>query len=78
MNANGGAVMKGGTMKRIYTIITPEGREKVLGLYGSEGAAKRAFSRKFPADWRSLACGPLEQREPRPGESVEFGSDWNG
>jgi hypothetical protein len=62
--------------RRIFTIITPEGREKILGLYGSEGAAKRAFARKFPADWRSLCAGPLEQREPREGEKIAHGDPW--
>ena len=65
-------------MKRIFTVITPDGQERVLGAYVSENAASSAFTRKYPSDWRSLSSGPLEQREPNPGEKVKHGDKWVG
>jgi len=69
--------MEGFTVdKEIYTLITPEGREVVIGAYTSEGKAKAACKRKFPADWLSLCCYPLATRPLREGETVQPWSRW--
>lgn len=65
-------------MKCIYTVITPEGQEFVQGLYTTDTGAERAFSRKYPADWRAFAGGPFRQREPNPGETFKHGDKWRG
>lgn len=65
--------------KHLFTIITPEGREKVLGLYLTEGTATAAFAKKWPADWRALCSGPLDQGEVPEGRPVpEKYSTWAG
>jgi len=43
---------------RTYKISTPEGNQVVLGKFASLAAAKRAYVKMMPADWRSLAYGP--------------------
>jgi len=63
-------------VKCIYTVITPEGQEFVLGLYATDATATRAFTRKYAADWRAFAGGPFRQREPKPGESIKPGDAW--
>lgn len=64
--------------KFIFTLITPEGREVVIGAYATEGRASAAAKRKFPSDWLSLCCYPLQQREVAEGETVVPWSRWNG
>lgn len=64
--------------RRIFTVITPEGSERVLGIYKSDRTAKVSFVRRYAADWRGLASGPIRQREPRLGEKVRRGQEWNG
>lgn len=65
-------------MKRIFTLITPEGREVVIGAFTSEGRASAAAKRKFPADWLSLCAYPLEQRAVEGGEKVIPWQRWEG
>ena len=62
--------------KRIFTCITPDGEEFILGLYVSEETANRALRRMYPSDWLGLASGALEQRQPFPGEKVRHGDRW--
>ena len=40
-----------------FNIITPEGREVLLGFYASPGRAWAAAKRRFGADWLAL-CLP--------------------
>jgi len=61
---------------RIYTVLTPEGHEVILGEYASAKAANAAYRRQYPADWRGRACGTLAQREVLPGERVKRGAMW--
>ncbi len=65
-------------MKKIYTLISPEGREFIIGAYATEGTAKAAAKRHFLADWLGLCCYPLEQREVQEGETVEKWKPWEG
>jgi len=62
--------------KYIYTVVTPEGPEVVLGVFANDRAAKSSFARKYPADWRSLTSGPLRQRPPKKDERVKEGTRW--
>lgn len=62
--------------KYIYTLITPEGKEKVLGAFAKEGQARSFAKRKHPADWLSLCSYPILQRPLREGETVKWGDDW--
>lgn len=59
------------TQRLVYTLITPEGREFVIGAFRSAGAAKAAARRKHPADYLSLCCYPLEHAALAEGEKVE-------
>jgi hypothetical protein len=60
----------------VYTIITPDGIEIVLGAYVSDKSAKSACKRLFAADWLALSSGPLQQRVVLPGEKVKRGIHW--
>lgn len=64
-----------GKEKWIYAIITPEGRERLLGAYVSDGSALGACRRRFAADWLALSSGPFRLRMLRPGEKVKFGGE---
>jgi hypothetical protein len=63
-------------MRTIWTLITPEGKEVIIGVYATEGAASSAATRKFPSDWLRLCAYPLQQREPQAGEKVERWKKW--
>lgn len=65
-------------MKSIWTLITPEGREFIIGAYVSEGKAKAAAGRKFPSDYLSLCAYPLQQRIVEADEQVENWVRWYG
>ena len=62
----------------IYTMVTPEGKEFILGAYKTDRSAKSAARRHFAADWLSLAGEPLRQRPLRKGEKVTFAQPWMG
>ena len=50
------------TTKFLYTLITPEGVEVLVGAYANDASAIRAIRRKHAADWLQLSCYPLQQR----------------
>jgi hypothetical protein len=62
--------------KYLYTLITPEGVEVLVGAYASDAIAARAIRRKHAADWLQLACYPIQQRALRPGEKVSAPRRW--
>jgi len=64
-------------MKRIYTVVTAEGREKILGAFENEKAATASFVRRLPADLRGLCSNPIAQRAVRPGETIIPGALWS-
>ena len=63
-------------LENIFTLITPEGKEIVIGAFANEKKAKAAAKRKFPADWLSLCCYPLQQRQIANGEKVIPWTKW--
>ena len=64
------------TMKFLYTLITPEGVEVLVGAFTDDASAKRSIRRKHAADWLQLACYPLQQRAVRPGENIQAPRRW--
>jgi hypothetical protein len=62
--------------KYLYTLITPEGVEVLVGAYASDASAARAIRREHAADWLQLACYPIRQRAVRPGEKVSAPRRW--
>ncbi len=64
------------TTKFLYTLITPEGVEVLVGAYKDDATATRAIRRKHAADWLQLACYPLQQRAVRPGEKIQAPRRW--
>jgi hypothetical protein len=62
--------------KFLYTLITPEGVEVLVGAFASDASAARAIRRKHAADWLQLACYPLQQRAVRPGEKIQAPRRW--
>ena len=64
------------TTKFLYTLITPEGVEVLVGAFANDASATRAIRRKHAADWLQLACYPLQQRAVRPGEKVAAPRRW--
>jgi hypothetical protein len=64
------------TTKFLYTLITPEGVEVLVGVFANDASASRAIRRKHAADWLQLACYPLQQRAVRPGEKVHAPRRW--
>lgn len=62
--------------KFLYTLITPEGVEVLVGAYSNDASATRAIRRKHAADWLQLAGYPLRQRAVLPGEKVQAPRRW--
>jgi hypothetical protein len=62
--------------KFLYTLITPEGIEMLVGAFQNDADAKRAIRRRHAADWLQLACYPLQQRALRPGEKIQAPRRW--
>lgn len=69
-------VVKTNATKFLYTLITPEGVEVLVGAFASDAIAKRAIRRQHAEDWLQLACYPLQQRALRPGEKIEAPRRW--
>ena len=61
--------------KFLYTLITPEGIEVLVGAFASDASATRAIRRKHAADWLQLACYPIQQRALWPGEKLQAPCD---
>jgi hypothetical protein len=51
--------------KRDYYFTTPDGVEVFLGTYASLAIAKRVFTRRIAADFRSLSIGPYVKDDER-------------
>lgn len=64
------------TTKFLYTLITPEGVEVLVGAFANDASAARSIRRKHAADWLQLACYPLQQRAVRPGEKIQAPRRW--
>lgn len=64
------------TTKFLYTLVTPEGIEVLVGAYQNDAAATCAIRLKHAADWLQLACYPLQQRAVRPGEKIKAPRRW--
>lgn len=64
------------TTKFLYTLITPEGVEVLVGAFANDASAARAIRRKHAADWLQLACYPLQQRAVRTGEKIQAPRRW--
>jgi hypothetical protein len=62
--------------KFLYTLITPEGVEVLVGAYANDASASRAIRRKHASDWLHLSCYPLQQRAVRPGEKIQAPRRW--
>ena len=62
--------------KFLYTLITPEGVEVLVGAFANDASAARSIRRKHAADWLQIACYPLQQRAVRPGEKVVAPRRW--
>jgi hypothetical protein len=65
-------------MKNIYTLITPDDREIILGVFTTERKAIGYAKRTFAPDWLSLACYPIIQRPLKKGEKIKAGDQWTG
>jgi hypothetical protein len=68
--------MKTKAAKFLYTLITPEGVEVLVGAFANDASAARAIRRKHAADWLQLTCYPLQQRAVRPGEKIKAPRRW--
>lgn len=65
-------------MKCIWTLITPEGKEFVIGAYITEGTATAAAKHRLASDYLRLCAYPLMQRAVKDGETVKPWSPWTG
>lgn len=64
--------------RRIYTLITPEGKEFIVGTYVSDATATVAIRRYWPSDWLRFCCYPLAQRIVDDDERFKRGTPWTG
>jgi hypothetical protein len=62
--------------KYIWTLVLPNGKEVVIGVYDTEGKAKGAAKRHFNPDYLSICTGPCRRREPRKGEQFRMGDTY--
>lgn len=63
---------------QVYTVLAPDGVERVLGVFSTDASARRAYRRRYPEDARKFNLEPVRKREPRPGDPTMFGEEWTG